>query len=51
MSAHAPPDTTVELPLGRWTDVLAGVPVEGGTRRLAELFRTFPVAVLSRAET
>jgi len=44
-------DTTVDLPVGRWTDVLAGVSVEGGTRRLAELFGSFPVAVLARKET
>jgi (1->4)-alpha-D-glucan 1-alpha-D-glucosylmutase len=42
-------DTTVELPTGGGRDVVAGHPVEGGTRRLAELFGQLPVAVISRA--
>jgi (1->4)-alpha-D-glucan 1-alpha-D-glucosylmutase len=41
-------DTTVDLAVGGWTDVLTGVSVEGGTRRLAELFGSFPVSVLAR---
>jgi (1->4)-alpha-D-glucan 1-alpha-D-glucosylmutase len=41
-------DTTIELPGGRWTDLLAQVEVEGGRRRVADLLTRFPVSVLAR---
>lgn len=40
--------TTVELCEGVWHDVVTGAPVDGGRRRLDELFASFPVAVLAR---
>jgi (1->4)-alpha-D-glucan 1-alpha-D-glucosylmutase len=39
-------DTTVELPPGRWTDVLGGAQVDGGPVGLAGLLARFPVALL-----
>ena len=42
------PGTTVELPGGRWVDVLTGDPVEGGRVGISALLRRFPVAVLGR---
>ena len=44
------PDT-VELPGGRWRDVVTGAEIDGGRRRLAELWDRFPVAVLARGAT
>jgi (1->4)-alpha-D-glucan 1-alpha-D-glucosylmutase len=41
-------DTTVEVPAGRWRDVLARTEVAGGTIRLAELLARCPVALLAR---
>ncbi len=41
-------DTTVELPDGRWEDVLGGATVEGGRVELTSLLSAFPVAVLAR---
>ena len=41
--------TEVELPGGRWTDVLTGEEVDGGgPTGLDRLLRRFPVAVLGR---
>jgi (1->4)-alpha-D-glucan 1-alpha-D-glucosylmutase len=40
--------TEVELPSGRWTDVLTGVDHDGGRRPLERLLAGFPVAVLDR---
>jgi (1->4)-alpha-D-glucan 1-alpha-D-glucosylmutase len=40
--------TTVTLPGGAWTDVLAGGKVDGGDAAVAALCRRFPVAVLAR---
>jgi (1->4)-alpha-D-glucan 1-alpha-D-glucosylmutase len=40
--------TTVELPLGHWTDVLSGEETGGGKTRAQNLFRRFPVALLVR---
>jgi (1->4)-alpha-D-glucan 1-alpha-D-glucosylmutase len=40
--------TTVELPSGRWTNVLSSEDVSGGTTRVQQLFRRFPVALLVR---
>ncbi|BEP16142.1 malto-oligosyltrehalose synthase [Acidothermaceae bacterium B102] len=41
-------DTTLELPAGRWADVLTGASYDGGALRLADLLDTFPVALLER---
>jgi len=41
----------VELPVGRWRDVLTGVDRAGGPTPLASLLDAFPVAVLVRTET
>ena len=41
-------DTTVSLPEGAWQNLLTGDPVPGGTVRLADLLRRFPVALLAR---
>ncbi|MFL6193995.1 MAG: hypothetical protein ACJ75H_07480, partial [Thermoanaerobaculia bacterium] len=38
--------TTLELPAGRWRDVLTGVDLDGGARPLADLLARFPVALL-----
>ena len=38
--------TAVELPGGRWRNILAGDAVDGGRVRIQELFRHFPVALL-----
>jgi (1->4)-alpha-D-glucan 1-alpha-D-glucosylmutase len=43
-------DTTVELPAGRWTDLLGGGAREGGTTALAQLLGRFPIAVLVGAD-
>ena len=40
--------TTVELPLGNWTNVFTGEMVHGGSTRAQQLFRRFPVALLAR---
>ncbi|WDF32608.1 malto-oligosyltrehalose synthase [Arthrobacter agilis] len=39
-------ETTVELPAGRFTCALTGASVSGGTVRAADLFSTFPAALL-----
>jgi (1->4)-alpha-D-glucan 1-alpha-D-glucosylmutase len=41
-------DTTVELPMGRWTNRLTGAAVAGGRVAMKELLRGFPVALLVR---
>ena len=41
-------DTTVELPGGEWTDVLATGEAVAGTARLADALSTLPVAILRR---
>ena len=38
----------IELPSGRWTDVLSGATLEGGAHQRDELLGHFPVAVLVR---
>jgi (1->4)-alpha-D-glucan 1-alpha-D-glucosylmutase len=38
--------TAVEVPEGRWVNVFTGDDLEGGSVELAELLRTFPVALL-----
>ncbi len=42
-------DDAVDLPEGRWTDVLTGAERSGGRVPLAELLDGFPVAVLLRS--
>jgi (1->4)-alpha-D-glucan 1-alpha-D-glucosylmutase len=41
--------TTVDLPSGRWTNILSGEEVSGGKNRLQNLLQRFPVALLVRA--
>ena len=41
-------DTELELPAGRWRDVLSGAEHAGGTRPMRELLGRFPVALLDR---
>ena len=41
-------DTALELPAGRWRNVLAGTELDGGTVEAAHLFAAFPVALLAR---
>ncbi len=38
--------TAVELPAGRWQNILAGEKIEGGRVRMQALFENFPVALL-----
>jgi (1->4)-alpha-D-glucan 1-alpha-D-glucosylmutase len=42
-------DTAVELPEGRWRNLLTGEETDGGERRLGMLLARFPVALLERA--
>ena len=44
-------DTTIELPAGRWRDELTGDAFDGGSVRLADVLRRFPVALLARDES
>lgn len=39
-------DTVVQLPGGRWTDLLSGTQVHGGDVPMKDLLREFPVALL-----
>jgi (1->4)-alpha-D-glucan 1-alpha-D-glucosylmutase len=41
-------DTTLEIPSGHWVDVLTDEARAGGVRTVAELWRAFPVALLTR---
>jgi (1->4)-alpha-D-glucan 1-alpha-D-glucosylmutase len=41
-------DTSLDLPAGRWRNELTGDVVSGGSARLADLLRRFPVALLAR---
>jgi (1->4)-alpha-D-glucan 1-alpha-D-glucosylmutase len=42
-------DTTIDLPEGRWNDLLTGRSVDGGTAvALGSLLAAFPVAILAR---
>jgi (1->4)-alpha-D-glucan 1-alpha-D-glucosylmutase len=41
-------DTTLEIPAGQWVDVLSDQTFAGGVRALAELWRAFPVSLLTR---
>ena len=41
-------DTTLNLPPGEWRHELTGETIRGSACRLADLLRTFPVALLVR---
>ena len=41
-------DTEVELPAGDWTNHMTGERLRGGSARLADVMRRFPVALLAR---
>jgi (1->4)-alpha-D-glucan 1-alpha-D-glucosylmutase len=43
-------DTSLELPAGRWRHELTGDVVAGGSVRLADLLRRFPLALLSKED-
>jgi maltooligosyltrehalose synthase len=43
-------DTTVELPDGTWIDVLSDQQYSGGKRTVAELWRGFPISLLTRTQ-
>ncbi len=43
-------DTTLELPDGTWLNALTDQQYSGGKRALAELWRTFPIALLTRVQ-
>jgi (1->4)-alpha-D-glucan 1-alpha-D-glucosylmutase len=43
-------ETSLELPAGRWYDVLAGTAADGGAKPMERLLATFPVALLVREE-
>jgi (1->4)-alpha-D-glucan 1-alpha-D-glucosylmutase len=42
-------DTMISLPAGAWRDVLGDRSMSGGVQPLAEVWRAFPIALLSRA--
>jgi len=44
-------DTEVELPRGEWRNHLTGERLRGGHKKLVELMRRFPVALLVREGT
>jgi (1->4)-alpha-D-glucan 1-alpha-D-glucosylmutase len=44
-------DTVLELPDGRWHNVLTDEEMEGGAVRLAEILARFPVGLLAREES
>jgi (1->4)-alpha-D-glucan 1-alpha-D-glucosylmutase len=43
-------DTTLDLPTGTWLDVLSDQQHSGGTRALADLWRSLPIAFLTRIQ-
>ncbi|MGI8774054.1 MAG: malto-oligosyltrehalose synthase [Actinomycetota bacterium] len=43
------PDASIDLPPGRWLDVLTGHDVAGGTKPATDLLDQFPVALLVRS--
>ncbi|HUS26855.1 MAG TPA: malto-oligosyltrehalose synthase [Kofleriaceae bacterium] len=43
-------DTALDLPTGTWTDVLSDQQHSGGRRALADLWRSFPIALLTRTQ-
>jgi (1->4)-alpha-D-glucan 1-alpha-D-glucosylmutase len=48
VQADAWRDTSVEIPAGNWVDVLTDEARAGGVRTVAELWRAFPIALLTR---
>jgi (1->4)-alpha-D-glucan 1-alpha-D-glucosylmutase len=40
-------DTTLDLPTGSWVDILSDQQHSGGTHALSDLWRTFPIALLT----
>jgi (1->4)-alpha-D-glucan 1-alpha-D-glucosylmutase len=40
--------TSLEVPAGRWRNIVTGDEVEGGRAKLQELLQRFPVALLVR---
>jgi len=48
--AEAWRDTTLDLPTGTWLDVLSDQQHSGGTRSVADLWRSFPIALLTRTQ-
>lgn len=42
--------TTLDIPLGSWSNWLTGEPVRSGTIEIAELLQTFPVALVIQKE-
>jgi len=43
-------ETSLALPEGNWKNLLSRKDVQGGTRRLADLFGVFPIALLIRVD-
>ncbi|MCR8671312.1 malto-oligosyltrehalose synthase [Agrococcus sp. HG114] len=43
-------DTTIQLPEGRWRELLTTKELRGGEARLADVLATLPVALLTRAD-
>lgn len=43
-------DTSLEVPQGRWTNVLSGATLEGGAIRSSQLLDAFPVALLIKEQ-
>ena len=41
-------DTTLDVPTGRWRNVLTGDEIDGGPQEVAPLLSRFPVALLER---
>ena len=44
-------EQTIAIPTGRWRNVFTGEELDGGTVRLANVFATFPVALLDRVDS
>ena len=49
--AEAWEETTIQVPDGRWSNLLTGVDVAGGRVRLGDLLAEFPVALLARVKS
>jgi (1->4)-alpha-D-glucan 1-alpha-D-glucosylmutase len=43
-------DTAIEIPSGRWRNLLTGENSDGGMASVAKLLKRFPVALLIREE-
>jgi (1->4)-alpha-D-glucan 1-alpha-D-glucosylmutase len=42
-------DTSIEIPGGRWANLLTGEEMDGGELKIADVLREFPVALLVRS--